>query len=129
MMCHSIEIEKDWKLAYITASCTVDALELKEIFFETVSHEDWQAGFNMLCDYSRIEHFDVTYQDIDKINEWQTSIDVLIGKGRCAVVASRDFVYGMTRMWEIISSNRQQQISVFRQVKDALIWLGCPDSE
>ena len=128
-MCHNIEIDKDWKLAYITASCRVDARELKEIFIETVSHEDWQAGFNILCDYSRIENFEVTYQDIDDISEWQTSIDDLMGKGRCAVVASKDFVYGMTRMWEILSSNRLQQICVFRQIKDAVMWLSCPVME
>jgi len=125
-VCHSIKIDKTRKLAHITASCRVDAFELKEIFRETFSHADWQADFNMLCDYSRIESFDVTYQDIDDLTEWQTSIDVLIGKGRCAVVASKDAVYGMTRMWEILSSERLQHICVFRQIKDAVLWLGCP---
>ena len=125
-MCHSITIDKAGKLAYITASCRVDALELKEIFRETVSHEDWQAGFHMLCDYCRVENLDLTYQDIDDIAEWQTSIDALIGNGRCAVVAPKDAVYGLTRMWEILSSNRLQQIRVFRQIKDAVIWLSCP---
>ena len=123
-MCHSIKIDKDRKLARITARGSVNVLELKEIFMETVGHEDWQADFNMLCDYSRIENFDVTSQDIDDITEWQISIDALIGNGRCAVVASKDSVYGMNRMWEILSSERSQQICVFRQINDAVLWLG-----
>ena len=52
----------------------------------------------MLCDYRKIEKFAVTSQDINDITEWQSSIDILIGNGRCAVVASRDLVFGMNRM-------------------------------
>ena len=123
-MCHSIKIDKENKLAQITARGKVNILELKEIFLETVKHEDWQAGFNMLCDYSNIDDFDVTTRDMNDITEWQSSIDALIGDGRCAVVACKDSVYGMSRMWEIISSERSQQICVFRRMNDAVTWLG-----
>ena len=70
-----------------------------------------------------IEDFNVTAKDIDDITEWQGSIDALIGDGRCAVVACKDSVYGMSRMWEIISSERSQHIYVFRQINDAVTWL------
>jgi len=123
-MCHSITIDKDRKLAQINARGRVNVLELKEIFMNTVGHEDWQSGFNMLCDYSEIEDFDVSSQDVNDITEWQISIDALIGNGRCAVVASKDSVYGMSRMWEILSSERSQQICVFRKIDDAFSWLG-----
>jgi hypothetical protein len=123
-MCHRIKIDKDIKLAQIRARGRVNVLELKDIFLETVEHEDWQAGFNMLCDYSNIENFDVSTKDIDDITEWQVSIDKLISDGRCAVIASKDSVYGMSRMWEISSSERSQQICVFRQMNDAINWLG-----
>lgn len=92
-MCHRIIIDKERKLAEITANGRVNVLELKDIFLEIVEHEDWQAGFNMLCDYSGIENFDVTTKDIDDITEWQTSIDALIGDGRCAVVACKGSVW------------------------------------
>jgi len=125
-MCHIIKIDKERKLAQIKARGKVNVLELREIFLEIVGHEDWQSGFNMLCDYSRIEDFDVSSKDIDDITEWQNSIDALIGNGRCAVVASKDSVFGMSRMWEILSSERSQQIYVFRQIDDAVAWLGYP---
>ena len=122
-MCHSIRIDRERKLAEITASGTVDFSELKEIFMEIVGHEDWQAGFNMLCDYRKIDNLEVTSQDIDTITEWQTAMDSLIGNGKCAVVASKDSVYGMSRMWEILSSDRSQRICVFRRLNDAVLWL------
>ena len=93
------------------------------------SHTDWQPGFDILCDYSRIEDFDVTYQDINDLSEWHTSIDAMIGEGRCAVAASKDALYGITRIWEILSSESLQHICVFRQIKDAVLWLGCPAME
>lgn len=126
-MCHSIRIDKDRRLAQIRAKGMVNVLELQDIFLEMVAHEEWQAGFNILFDYREIENFDVSSKDIDDITEWQASIDALIGDGRCAVVASRDFVYGMSRMWEILSSERSQQICVFRQINDAVAWLGYPE--
>ena len=122
-MCHHVKIDKNRKMAHITASGKVNILELKDIFLETVEHEQWQAGFNMLCDYRNIENFDVSSKDIDEITVWQSSIDDLIGGGKCAVVASKDSVYGMSRMWEMMSSERSQHISVFRKVDEALSWL------
>ena len=68
-MCHSIRIDKEKKLAEITATGTVNFTELKEIFMETVGHDDWQAGFNMLCDYRKIDNFDVISRDIENITE------------------------------------------------------------
>ena len=126
-MCYRILIKRERKLAQISAFGRVDILELREIFFETVRHEDWQAGFNMLCDYRKIEEFAVTSKDIDDMTEWQqASIDSLIGSGRCAVVASRDFVFGMNRMWELLSADRSQQIKVFRKLREAVSWLNYP---
>ena len=128
-MCHIIKIDKERQLAKIVASGRINVIELKDIFLEIVEHEDWQAGFSMLCDYSGIENFDVTTKDIDDITEWQTSIDALIGDGRCAVIACKDSVFGMSRMWEMMSSERSQQICVFRQINDAVTWLSHTDEE
>jgi hypothetical protein len=60
----------------------------------------------MLCDSRKIDKFAVSSQDIDDITEWQSSIDNLIGKGKCAVVAARDYVFGMSRMWEMLSADK-----------------------
>jgi len=128
-MCHFITIDKEQKLARVYASGKVNVRELRDIFSELIKHRDWQPGFDMLCDYREIEDFDVSTQDIDEISEWQTSIDKMIGNGKCAVVASRDSVFGMSRMWEMISVNRSQHICVFRELHDAVSWLGIPDKE
>lgn len=123
-MCHSIEIDTDKKLIHITASKNVDAFELKEILAEIINHEEWQPGFNILCDYREIEKFNVNFKDIVDLTDWQISVDARLGNGRCAIVASRDLVYGMSRMWEILSAERSLKIGVFRNMDDAVSWLG-----
>lgn len=123
-MCHSIKIDKDRRMAQVKAWGTVTGRELKDIFSEIVEHQDWDAGFSMLCDYNQILNFDITPNDIYYIIEWQESIDAIIGNGRCAVVAGRDFIFGMSRMWQTLSSGRSQQVFVFRQMNDAVTWLG-----
>ena len=123
-MCHLISIDSEQKLARVIARGKVNVLELKDIYSELIKHRDWQAGFDILCDYRGIDDFDVSTQDIDEIAEWQISIDNMIGNGKCAVVASRDSVFGMSRMWEMISAERSQHICVFRELEDAESWLG-----
>jgi len=128
-MCHFITIDKEQKLARVYARGKVNVLELRDIYSELIKHRDWRPGFDILCDYREIEDFDVSSRDIDEISEWQTSIDNMIGNGKCAVVASRDSVFGMSRMWEMISANRSQHICIFRELDDAVSWLGIPDKE
>lgn len=128
-MCHLISIDSEQKLARVIARGKVNVLELKDIYSELIKHRDWQAGFDILCDYRSIEDFDVSSRDIDEIAEWQTSIDSMIGNGKCAVVASRDSVFGMSRMWEMISAKRSQHICVFREMDDAMSWLGIHDMQ
>jgi hypothetical protein len=123
-MCHLITVDREQRIARVIARGKVNVLELRDIYVELIEHSDWQAGFDILCDYRGIEDFDVSTQDIDEIAEWQTSIDNMIGNGKCAVVASRDSVFGMSRMWEMISAERSQHICVFRELEDAELWLG-----
>jgi hypothetical protein len=123
-MCHSINLDKNRRLVQVTAWGMVNRDELIEIFIEAVKHQDWNAGFNMLCDFNKILNFDVTSDDIYKIIEWQESVDAMIGDGKCAFIAGSDLVYGMSRMWQTLSSGRSQKVGVFRQMNDAIIWLG-----
>ena len=128
-MCHIITIDTEQKFARIIARGKVNVLELRDIYSELIKHSEWRPGFDILCDYRAIDDFDVSTRDIDEIAEWQTSIDNMIGNGKCAVVASRDSVFGMSRMWEMISADRSQHICIFRELDTAESWLGIRESE
>jgi hypothetical protein len=53
-MLHSIEIHKDLRMAQVKAWGRVTSRELKNMFIETVNHQDSTAGLNMLFDYNYI---------------------------------------------------------------------------
>lgn len=48
--------------------------------------------------------------------------------GACAIVASRDALFGMSRMFEVFAEGLFTRISVFREREDAKRWLACPQS-
>jgi hypothetical protein len=66
-MCHIIRINTEQQLARVVARGKVNVLELRDIYSELIKHDDWRAGFDILCDYRGIEDFDVSTRDIDDI--------------------------------------------------------------
>ena len=44
-------------------------------------------------------------------------------ESRRAFVAPTDIAYGLTRMHQLLLAETEQQIGVFRQMNDALLWL------
>jgi hypothetical protein len=44
-------------------------------------------------------------------------------RGRVAVLASSNLVYGLLRMYEVFSEGTPNEMRVFRQPEDALAWL------
>jgi hypothetical protein len=44
--------------------------------------------------------------------------------GACAIVASRDVMFGMSRMFEVFAEQHFEATQVFRELGDAVAWLG-----
>lgn len=62
----------------------------------------------------------------DQIREASHGLEVLSGTlsfGYCAIVASRDVVFGLARMWAVFVERLFTQIEVFRSATEAEIWL------
>jgi len=47
---------------------------------------------------------------------------------RCAIVASRELLYGMLRVFEVMADTRSVVVRVFRAESDATEWLSTPSS-
>lgn len=124
-MCYRIKVKKNLNKVHISAYGRIKVSQLKEIFYETVRHEDWQPGFNILCDCRKIEYLSVKSQDIEEIIEWHKSINTLIGTGRCAVVAAEDLADRINRLPQIQSQSvgSSQQLRTFSNMDEAESWL------
>ncbi len=62
----------------------------------------------------------------DQLREVVARLERIGGKrrfGRCAILARRDALYGMTRMFEVFAEDQFAAIRVFRTTEEAERWL------
>jgi len=84
---------------------------------------DWMNGFHLICDYREVTSFDVDAADMRKLSAQDSSFEDLLNRSRCAVVADRDVIFGMARMWEAMSEQNGLRTMVFRELDEACRWL------
>lgn len=118
------KIIPDQKIAYIRAWGKITVDEILSEGARMFGEPEWENGTNILCDYSEITDFSIDTRDIEKVVRQDKKNDPIIGKCKCAVVAKDDYVFGFSRMWEILSMDTELTSMVFRNLKDALRWLG-----
>jgi hypothetical protein len=93
-----------------------------------------------LHDLSGVDRFEVGADDLRQIVDGLEQDPQRIRDGRLAIIAPRDHIYGMYRMFELLSENappfeqlRQQghapEVRVFREQGEARDWLISDESE
>ena len=118
------EIDKEANLRThkVTGGVTVDSLLAK--LGEIYSRPDFQADMNSLWDLRGAEFLSMTSSELEKlanfvVGHWGTG-----GKSRAALVVSRDFEFGLSRMYEIFVESRMSgEVEVFRDLDEALAWV------
>ncbi len=80
----------------------------------------FQPSFAQLSDLREVTDITVTAPGVREAAEASP-----FGAGsRRALVASSDFIFGMARMYELFRENATGEVMVFRDVHEALRWLG-----
>ena len=114
----------DQKVACIRAwgKVTVDDIMIQgERMF---AEGEWRNGFSILCDYREITELNVTSEEVKRLVGQDKKNERLFDKSKCAVVATKDFIFGLSRMWEILSEDTSLTKMVFKDIADAIRWLG-----
>ena len=78
-----------------------------------------------LIDYSDIVQFEVSNPEIEIIASQDLEVSKYISSGVVAVVAKKDYVFGINRMWETIAeiTGIQWETMVFKAREDAEAWI------
>jgi hypothetical protein len=117
-------IDKQSNLVVIHAEGVLTRRNFEEVRRHMMSDPDFDPQFSMLADCSAVTHVDLTAGEIRVLAD-MSPFDLT---GRRAIVARRDVVYGLARMFEIVRSLRgDQHIRVFRNCNEALAWLFLKD--
>ena len=70
----------------------------------------------------------ITEDLVDTSTKQQASNDQIFAPGvRRAWVASKDYSFGMARMYAVAAERQGQTIGVFREIREAEEWLGLPN--
>jgi hypothetical protein len=101
-----------------------------EVF--TYQREAWStpelAGYVELVDFSDVERIDLPSIDrIRELAELAAGMDPNLGSLKLAVVATRDFAYGLARMYETyreLQPGSAKPVGVFRTLREAQDFLG-----
>jgi hypothetical protein len=83
-------------------------------------------GLSELCDFREVTQFQGYAVDINKIVSTDKEYQASLTGGKLAIVASSDHLFGMMRMYEMLSTS-PFEIRIFRDIDKANIWLGLPE--
>ncbi len=117
------KVVPDLKIAYVKGSGKVTTEEILKKGAGMFAESEWTNGFNVLIDYREITKFIVKTEDMGRIVSQDMSNEFLFDQSKCAIVASSDLVFGVSRMWETFSEKNKITTMIFRNIEDALKWL------
>ena len=76
-----------------------------------------------LTDYTGGTKFEVSTQKVEQIAKICESSSIANSEAIVAVVAEQDFMFGIARMWELLSDGTNWETMVFRNREEAEAWI------
>jgi len=76
-----------------------------------------------LNDYSEVTSITISTGAIEEIARYSKGAAEMTREQVTAIVADKDVIFGLARMWELLSSDAQGAVMVFRNRKDAEEWI------
>ena len=111
------------KTAYVKGTGKVSIEDIMQEGAKMFAQSEWENGYNLLCDYREVTELDIDMDDVGRIVDQDMKNESVFDKSKCAIVATKDLVYGFTRMWDSLSANIRLTKEVFRDINDAIDWL------
>jgi len=76
-----------------------------------------------IIDLREVAGFDVTQDGMLRMVELDNAHAARLGEGMVAIVAPEDLMFGISRMFQIVTDSSPWQVSVFRTTHEARRWL------
>lgn len=102
----------------------VDDDDLLGSYGRLVEEPGYDPTLHDLADMRRIERLDVSSTALRRLVEMFAPLESRDHPTRLAIVAPKDHVYGLSRMYEMLSADTPEDIRVFREYGPAATWLG-----
>jgi hypothetical protein len=83
---------------------------------------------DQLLDLRDVDDAAVMTDTIRRVAEIFRGFDPIPARSKLAIVASKDLLFGMARMYEVYRDRDEASIRVFRDIDEARRWLGLVES-
>lgn len=103
---------------------TVTAEELLGAWRQLIDDPAYDPSRNGLVDMTKIERMEFSYPAVSALNAVMHLADKQQLFQRIAVIAPRDELYGIGRMYAQLRAQGFREIEVFRDRENAFAWLG-----
>jgi hypothetical protein len=103
---------------------SVDDAELLGAYRAQLADLDYDASLDDLVDLRAVQRLDLGGAALRELMAMFSRVDSLGYTTRLAIVAPHDLGYGLGRMYEMMRTGAPEEVGVFRDVDDALAWLG-----
>jgi len=124
-MAVTYKIDSSRKLIYTTCTNPLTSAEVI-LHFRTLKEDPACTGhLDVLLDLSETDSLPENNQ-LAAVGAEIADLRAKVQFGRCAIVATRDAMFGMMRVFEVITSQYFRSIRVFRDRKEADVWLASP---
>ena len=92
--------------------------------FDTLSKDPrYKAPMKKLVDFRNVDRFTLSMDDEKKLSAHKSSYEGIFRNERCAIVSSKDIIYGMSRVHEALMFESKIDINVFRDIHEAIKWI------
>jgi hypothetical protein len=118
-------IDADRKLLHTICSGPVDLRQVVAHFQALRDDPACAARLDVLLDVSETESAPES-AELGTVVAEVAAVRQKVQFGMCAIVATRDSMFGMMRMFEVFASRYFRAIRVFREVGEAKAWLASP---
>jgi hypothetical protein len=119
-------IDKERRLIVATVFDEVSIAEMIDAISDSVSDPDFERGFNVLSDHTRITRV-IIPEHVKRIVDHLESLSIQLSGARWAVVTESEASFGMMRMMSVLAERVPMEVQVFRNADEAGLWLDSTD--
>jgi hypothetical protein len=84
----------------------------------------WQNGFKLRCDYRAASDFNPSVSELLNLVKQDRKLRFTFDKSQCAILVSSDSFFDIIRTWQMMSEDSIVTSYVFKELGQALKWLG-----
>ena len=119
----TFKIDKEKNIVYGTFLLKVNIEEHLSVMKKISSHPFFRHDINEIIDFTKCTEFLSGYDDMQKLLNMEDQSSPPDTKRKCAIVSQSKNIYGMMRMYEILTDSKGVEVKFCDSIIDAENWI------